>query len=378
MCFEIESLKYGGIFWKSGDTLSSYSALSILYKFDNLNASISVTVETGGPAPRVYRIHYTCSRVALATSGGTEIYYGMGEGAGSQWRSLTRDVGIDLEKGVRSDLGVEGQGRGSKYGRRRRRKGRGTQRTSGIERVVFGRLVSVHLRGSGRVREVSLVTEAHFDHFLQSADWFLRNQDPRGAWPVPVTRKLAAGRLLLHPGWYSSMGQGQAISVLVRAFNVTGNPSYLRAALDATKIFDVPSHNGGVLARFLDRFSWYEEYPTLPGTFVLNGFIYSLVGLYDLKGYVGGEAKRRVEALYHKGMQSLRSLLGLFDTGSRTLYDLRHIGLAGLEPNRARWDYHATHINLLLLVNSTDYDPVIDTTLRRWMGYLKGVKVSQN
>src|SRR6218665_1413760 len=136
VCFDTESLKYDGIFWKSDVTiLSSYSALSILYKFDSLNASISATVETGGPVPRVYSIHYTCSSVALAISCGTEIYYGMGDGAGGQWKHLVRDVGVVLEKGVRYDLGVEGQGRGSKYGRRRRR--RGTQLMSGTQRVVF-------------------------------------------------------------------------------------------------------------------------------------------------------------------------------------------------------------------------------------------------
>ncbi len=31
------------------------------------------------------------------------------------------------------------------------------------------------------------------------------------------------------------------------------------------------------------RLVWYEEYPTSPPTFVLNGFMYSLLGLFDLK-----------------------------------------------------------------------------------------------
>ena len=29
---------------------------------------------------------------------------------------------------------------------------------------------------------------------------------------------------------------------------------------------------------------WYEEYPTSPPTFTLNGFMYSLLGLADLRG----------------------------------------------------------------------------------------------
>lgn len=37
---------------------------------------------------------------------------------------------------------------------------------------------------------------------------------------------------------------------------------------------------GGVLNKIFDNI-WYEEYPTVPGTYVLNGFMYALIGLYD-------------------------------------------------------------------------------------------------
>lgn len=42
---------------------------------------------------------------------------------------------------------------------------------------------------------------------------------------------------------------------------------------------------GGVRTYFPGGFVWYEEYPTTPSLFVLNGFIYSLLGLYDLKEF---------------------------------------------------------------------------------------------
>ena len=35
---------------------------------------------------------------------------------------------------------------------------------------------------------------------------------------------------------------------------------------------------GGVVAEFLSSLPWYEEYPTSPPTFILNGFIYSVLG----------------------------------------------------------------------------------------------------
>ena len=40
----------------------------------------------------------------------------------------------------------------------------------------------------------------------------------------------------------------------------------------------LPLQAGGVVAEFLSSLPWYEEYPTSPPTFILNGFIYSLLG----------------------------------------------------------------------------------------------------
>lgn len=79
------------------------------------------------------------------------------------------------------------------------------------------------------------------------------------------------------------MGQGQAISLLSRAFyHSKGNDLYLNTAFAALKPFKVLSKDGGVLSKFMNLYPWYEEYPTIPPIFILNGFMYSLIGLYDL------------------------------------------------------------------------------------------------
>jgi len=79
------------------------------------------------------------------------------------------------------------------------------------------------------------------------------------------------------------MGQGQAISLLSRAFHHSGgNEVYLNTARTALKPFKIPSKNGGVLSKFMNLHPWYDEYPTVPPIFILNGFMYSLIGLYDL------------------------------------------------------------------------------------------------
>lgn len=126
-----------------------------------------------------------------------------------------------------------------------------------------------------------------------------------------------------------------------------------------------------------EKFPWYEEYPTQPASFVLNGFIYSLLGLYDLKTIAPPAQSKEASVLYEQGMVSLKNLLLLFDTGAGTSYDLRHFTL-GTAPNLARWDYHATHVNQLLLLATIDKDPLIEVTARRWIGYMNGKRAAHN
>lgn len=130
------------------------------------------------------------------------------------------------------------------------------------------------------------------------------------------------------------MGQGHAISLLARAYHHSkGDSRYLRAAVDGMKPFRVPSKQGGVLAKFLGKFDWYEEYPTTPASFVLNGFIYSLLGLYDLNATAPLTMAKEARSLYDQGMISLKKMLVLFDTGSGTIYDLRHFTLGNIQQN---------------------------------------------
>jgi heparosan-N-sulfate-glucuronate 5-epimerase len=76
-------------------------------------------------------------------------------------------------------------------------------------------------------------------------------------------------------------------------------------------------------------------------------------------------------------MTSLKKLLLLFDNGSGSNYDLRHFSL-GSPPNLARWDYHATHVNQLLLLATIDHDPLLETTAYRWIRYMQGKRAPHN
>lgn len=126
----------------------------------------------------------------------------------------------------------------------------------------------------------------------------------------------------------------------------------------------------------------------MPSIYVLNGFIYSLFGLYDL-GQVCAQLReaaevpeddacRRSAALLSEGLRSLETLLPLFDSGAGSFYDLRHVALGSAPPNVARWDYHATHINQLLALYTVVRRDVFAATAKRWVAYMKGHRAPHN
>nr|XP_034337352.1 D-glucuronyl C5-epimerase B [Crassostrea gigas]XP_034337353.1 D-glucuronyl C5-epimerase B [Crassostrea gigas]XP_034337354.1 D-glucuronyl C5-epimerase B [Crassostrea gigas]XP_034337355.1 D-glucuronyl C5-epimerase B [Crassostrea gigas]XP_034337356.1 D-glucuronyl C5-epimerase B [Crassostrea gigas] len=310
------------------------------------NGSVTVLLQTGDG--NLFRIHYILSDNIIKLEG-KDLYYGIGSNMKRKWIHLTRQVMVDFQKGLTLQ-----------YSKNR-----------SMKMKSAARIAAICVRGHGIMDNVSLSFHAHKDLFLDAANYFVRHQDSKGGWPVKVTRKLIPEVMELEPGWYSAMGQGQAISLLVRAYVASKNNTYLEAAGKALDIFDIPSSKGGVLAKFLNSFDWYEEYPTTPSSFVLNGFIYSLIGLYDLKQMATSPVSEKAAELYNNGMRTLKAMLPMFDSGTGTFYDLRHI-TAGLAPNRARWDYHKVHIKQLYLLVQLDSDPLFKDTLQRWKGYMKG------
>lgn len=118
------------------------------------------------------------------------------------------------------------------------------------------------------------------DRFLQIADWFVthrRSDQQRGdfwlsAVPKPEYR--------MFDPWPSAFAQSRGISILLRAYQMTGNQQYFDVATNALKIFEVPAPDGGVTT-FSEYGPLLEEYPTTFPTVVLDGVFFSLFGLFD-------------------------------------------------------------------------------------------------
>lgn len=333
------------------------------------NVSLIVTLQHR-ETKAFYHLNYIVSDL-LVTVQDENIYYGLGVPRKNRWKRLTRDLLVDLQKGLQLQMTMGG-GPGA---------GGTEQKKKKLRRTEI-RLTGIAFHGIGSFDNLTLSTSEHIAHFYDAAEWLVRHQNTStGGWPNPVKRKLGSGFAELPSGWYSAMGQGHAISLLARAHvHSRGSDSrYLKAAIAGLKPFQVPATQGGVAALFMDKYTWYEEYPTTPPSFILNGFIYSLLGLYDLNSTVGSHVGLESDAgvLLEEGILSLRNMLLMFDTGSGTSYDLRHLTL-GIAPNLARWDYHVTHVNQLLLLATIVKDPLFEQTAKRWQGYMSGKRAQHN
>ncbi|XP_022124382.2 D-glucuronyl C5-epimerase B isoform X2 [Pieris rapae] len=314
------------------------------------NSSLTVVLQNKDKKETVY-LHYVTS-LQLIYALDDHIYYGIG--VENKWRRLTRDLITDMQKGWALLDKAKRKSPRSKF-----------------------KISSIILMGEGSAANIRVSTSEHMAHFFAAARWLVTTQRARGGWPVRARRRVASRVPDLRAGWHSAMSQGHGISVLARAFHRSKDVTYLRAAQRALHLLDVPSSAGGVKAMWMDKYVWYEEYPTKPPLFVLNGFIYTLLGLYDLHVIEGDNSISLAKKMFDDGMLSLKTLLPIFDTGSGSFYDLRHFTL-GVSPNIARWDYHATHVNQLYLLAGLDPDPILINTAKRWEGYMQGKRAAHN
>ena len=122
----------------------------------------------------------------------------------------------------------------------------------------------------------------------------------------------------LKVGWISGMTQGLAISLLLRCAKLFGRLEYLGLAEKAFHPMTVPVEEGGA-AIVSDDFYWVEEIPSKNPSFVLNGFIFALFGVYDLCRFTG---KKMYKEWFDKAILTLVKMLPRFDLGTWSRYDL--------------------------------------------------------
>lgn len=155
-------------------------------------------------------------------------------------------------------------------------------------------------------------------HFLRIAEWFYnaRTEDEKlGVYWLTDVDKPEYG--VTEP-WKSGFSQSRGLSVLLRAWQLTGEDEYLAAAKKALIPFTYDISEGGV-AVDLDTAPIYEEYVAAKPTRVLDGHGFCLLGIYDavraITPEVDAEVHRLAKAIFEKGIEGLEKRLPDYDMG---------------------------------------------------------------
>ena len=191
--------------------------------------------------------------------------------------------------------------------------------------------------------------------FLRYAGLFLDNRDAQGRWGYDFDWYRSSAP------WHSALAQSRGASVMLRAGLLTGDRRYHDAARAALALFDTPIGEGGFMAQHPKAgVPYVEEYPSQP-TGVLNGFLASLFGLWEV-GYWLDDATNRTR--FERYLGSAEQLLPWYTTAWWTLYDL---DLESPFPNVHSPRYHRLAVDYLRVLSALDSSPVIASFRDRWI-----------
>jgi hypothetical protein len=208
---------------------------------------------------------------------------------------------------------------------------------------------------------------------MRAVQKLLSMQDSSGAFRYEFSLCCTPDGKAYRPGWISGMAQGEALSLFARTYHLTGDLRYLRAGDKAFDVLITPVREGGALGTLAAVIPGdthdlaFEEYPSNPPAYTLNGFMFAILGVYDWTHVPSPRAPEAAE-YFRRSLQSLRLLLPYYDLGGFTSYDLRqityhqkpHIGV----------NYHAVHIYELHALVSITGDPVLSKYEQLWASYV--------
>lgn len=119
----------------------------------------------------------------------------------------------------------------------------------------------------------------------------------------------------LNPPCASSMAQGFGIGIMIEAYSLTKDRKYLGVAKKMVKSFGATIQEGGVQSNWGNT-AFYEEYAD-PNSHVLNGYLFSLSGLYYYYKTTGDlEAKKYFDI----GINSLKTKIHEYDASFTSFY----------------------------------------------------------
>ena len=184
---------------------------------------------------------------------------------------------------------------------------------------------------------------------LKCADWAVTNQQKDGGW---------SNFFYENPeNPYSSMAQGEGVSLVLRAYQETSEEKYAEAAHRAINFMLHPIENGGA-TEYRGNEVFLHEFTDKP--VVLNGWIFSVFGLFD---YCLTFAQPEVNKILERTIQTMANHLGDYDNGYWSMYNCEKMITSPF--------YHSLHIAQMDAMYQISGMEVFRETKERWEKYQK-------
>lgn len=191
--------------------------------------------------------------------------------------------------------------------------------------------------------------EKYLKKFFQCVEWCVAQQMKSGALDN------FSFRYPQNP--YGAMCQGEAASLLVRAFVETRDKKYVEAAKKSIDFMLIPVENGGT-TRYAEDDVILLEYTHLSA--VLNGWVFAAFGLYDLAIISGDE---KYKGIFEKTVNTMSKYLEKFDNGYWSLYSL--------DGKITSPFYHNLHIAQMHALHLATKKDIFKDYEEKWIRYKK-------
>ncbi len=168
----------------------------------------------------------------------------------------------------------------------------------------------------------------YLNRFMTAVEWTYSKQLDNGGWKT----------FFENSNPFSSMAQGEGASLLIRAYCKTGDLKYFESAKKAIYFMIKSVENGG--ATIYEKNNVYlKEFCNSP--VVLNGWIFSIFGLYDY--LLINKNDKKIKKIYNNTIQTLNDNLYKYDIGYWSKYDI--------DKKIASPFYHKLHSSLLYVLH---------------------------
>ena len=192
-------------------------------------------------------------------------------------------------------------------------------------------------------------------------DWLVTNQESSGeragCWSMLFDNPKY--RWLKDP-WISALASGNAMSALLRGWQMFEDARYRDAATAAYEALHAPRSSCQLFEQRGDEL-WYEEYPADPPLRVLNGHVYALLGVLDYARVSGEEL---AEERWRRAASTVLRNLERFDLGYWSAYELRWLEPASIHYQK---NIHIPQLRILAALTGSDEFTVVAD---RWQAYL--------